>query len=576
VLQFLAIRNLATIESLEVVFRPGFNVVTGETGAGKSIVLGALQTLLGERAEKSLIRAGADACEITARFRLDAAGPALGSVEATLAAAGAPACEGGELLLRRVITAGATQVFANCSPVTLRLMRTLGELLLDIHGPNDHQSLLSPRCQLDLLDTFGGHDGLRRQCQAAHAAAAAARHRLDALRQDQVSPADAEILRHQLAEIERAGLRPDEEGELTARHRVAANARRLLELASQCRSSLTEGDDAVCDRLGPLVRQLEELAGLIPDPGARLLAGLEGAIESLRELAGDLEQFAAGLDSDEGELARIEERLALIHGLRRRYGADVAGILERAAALRGRLDDMENRHEVVAAAEAAVAAADAELRAVAERLSAGRAKAAPRLAAAIAAKLGRLGFARGRFEAQLAAAPLGPHGADGVEFCFAPNPGEAVLPLRKIASSGEIARVMLAVKTVLTAADPVPVLVFDEVDANIGGRVAATVAAELAAVAARHQVMCITHLPQIAAAGTAHFQVGKQIVRGRTRTTMAELDPEGRVGEIARMMGDSGDSATARAHAREMLAGQGTAPAAARPPGRGCKPPGGT
>ena len=552
-LQALAIRNLATIQSLDVEFQPGFNVVTGETGAGKSIVLGALQTLLGERAEKSLIRAGAEACEITATFRLDGASAVLGQVDAVLNQAGVAGCERGELLLRRVITAAGTRVYANCVAVTLRVMRDLGELLLDIHGPHDHQSLLSSRCQLELLDTFGDLAALRKQCLAAFRAVEDARRRIEELQREQVSPADAEILRHQVQEIDRAGLRADEEAELAAQHRIAANARRLLEIASQCREGLCEGENSVCDRLAPMVRLLEELAGLVPESGGRLLAAIEGAAESLHELDAELEQFAGSVDLDEGELARIEERLGLIHGLKRKYGADVPAILERAATLRRRLDEMENRQELVAAAEQAVARAESEHAAVCEHLSARRTKATRKLATAIAAKLDRLGFARSAFEVRMERATAGATGIDQVEFCFAPNPGEPVQPLRRIASSGEMARVMLAIKTVLSAADRVPVLVFDEVDANVGGRVATSVAAELATVADRHQVMCITHLPQIAATGTTHFQVGKHVRGGRTCTTMTELDRDGRIAEIARMMGDSEDSTSARAHASDML-----------------------
>ena len=553
-LKSLMIRNLATVAELDVEFGQGLNVLTGETGAGKSIILGALRVLLGERAEKSLIRKGEPRCEISAVIRVPGASDATGEdLAEILDNAGVPPCENGDLLLRRTITANDTRAFINATPVTLQVMRDLGDILIDIHGPNDHQSLLRPRCQLDLLDTFGDLADLRAACKQCFDAREACRGNVAELEAQHITPAEKELLRHQVREIDGAELSPDEEETLVNRHRVASNARRLLEIASQCQNGLAETEGCVCDELGQYVRLLAEVRDTAPEKGADFLARLEECVSELQELSGDLAAFAESLELDEQELSFLEERLDLIQKLKRRYGGEISDVLAKGEEMREKLAAMENREERVAAAQEELASATRRHRAACEKLTGARRAAAAKLAAAIGEKLCALGFAQGQFTVQCHPAEPGDKGADSVEFCFAPNVGEDLLPLRKIASSGEIARVMLAVKTVLTAVDRVPILIFDEVDANIGGRVARCVANELAAVSDHHQVFCITHLAQIAAAARRHFVVDKQTRNGRTVTHIGNLDDAGRVQELSRMMGADGESATACQHAREML-----------------------
>lgn len=563
-LETLTIRNLATVSALEVDFRPGLNALTGETGAGKSIVLGALQILLGERAEKSIIRKGEISCEITAALRLTAEHGILdGDIQAILKDSGAPRCEENQLILRRIVSAGGSRAYVNACPVTLSVMRRLGELLVDIHGPNDHQSLLNPRCQLRLLDAFGNLTPRTAECRARHETVEACRRELAVLQQEHMSPAEAELLNHQLGELDAAALDPDEETQLTARHRAASHARRLLEIANQCRLGLTEGDGCISDQLGAYVRLLGEARQLATE-GEDFETRLENIVDEIQELCRDIDGFADALELDQKEMMRIEERLDLIQRLRRKHGGSVAEVLAKADAMRTRLAAVEHRHERIADCERTCHQAQAELAQCCQQLSSARAETAVVLAGGIEDKLQRLGFARSTFRILLAEHEPGPNGQDRVEFCFAPNPGEDVMPLRKIASSGEISRVMLAVKTVLTEADQVPILVFDEVDANIGGRVAAAVAQELAAVGQRHQVLCITHLPQIAAAADTHYNVGKRVEAGRTLTELAVLDRAGRIQELSRMMGAAADSDIAREHAEELLRDCGTPPRHAR------------
>jgi DNA repair protein RecN (Recombination protein N) len=557
VLESLDIRNLATVAELSVEFAPGLNVLTGETGAGKSVIIGALQALLGDRAEKSLVRRGEASCEITAALRILPEYQQLGGeVAALLEAAGLPPCEDGLLLLRRVITPSGSRAYVNATAVTLQVLRGLGDLLVDIHGPHDHQSLLSPRCQLSLLDAYAALAAPLAACDQAFRKVQDLEARMERLRQEHLSEGESEILRHQLREITDAELSVDEESELLEKHRFASHAQRLLEISGECCRGLTEEDDSICDQLGRYVRLLEEMAELAGTAGANCLEQLETLSGGLRDVSREIAEFADSLEVDSESLARLEERLGLIHRLKRKYGGgSLDAVREYARNLEERLSGVDNREALLAELEQQVREAGGVHRQLSSELSRQRKSAAGQLAAAIAGKLSRLGFEQSCFDIRFTDCEPGPAGQDRIEFCFAPNPGEEVMPLRKIASSGEIARVMLAVKTVLSAADQVPILIFDEVDANVGGRTAGSVASELAAIASRHQVLCITHLPQIAAAAVTHYRVGKHIAAGRTLTTLETLDHDGRVSELKRMMGADEDSTAARQHAEELLAG---------------------
>jgi DNA repair protein RecN (Recombination protein N) len=568
VLQTLHIRNLALVTELEVAFAPGFNAVTGETGAGKSLILGAVQLLLGLRAGPDLIRRGADQCEVSAVLVLGSPGSSLPAVvDAVLAAVGAAPCEDGHLLLRRVISASGSRAYANASAVTLATLRDLGSLLVDVHGPHEHQSLLRPRCQLELLDAFTGLAGVRDRCAAACAQVGAAEEALAGARRDALSDQEVEVLEFQVREIEAAAIEVGEEERLVAQHRRLANAQRLLRLAEECRQGLAECDGSLVDRLGHFVRLLEEMQDLDAEAGAAFAQRLGLAAEQLRDLAADLGAYQERFDLDPEACVRTEERLELVMKLKRRYGPALSDVLGHLATSRQRLEQHRQRGDRLRQHEAALAERRQEYGAVCAELTHLRQQSAGGLADRIAKTLRRLGFSHADFAVRLEPADPGATGADSVEFLFAPNAGEAMLPLRQIASSGEVARVMLAVKTVLSAADRVPVLIFDEVDANIGGRTAVTVAEELVAIAGRHQVLTITHLPQIAAAASRHFLVDKTVHDGRTETTMAALGPVEREAEIARMLGAAEGSQVARRHAREMLrTGRRAQPAACHAP----------
>jgi DNA repair protein RecN (Recombination protein N) len=548
----LRIRNLALVADLALEFPPGLVVVTGETGAGKSVILGALTLLLGERADRSLLRAGADSCTVEAVFDVRRLPPAFGE---QLAAHGLEPCEDHQLLLKRTFTAaGANRQFVNGTPTALAVLAELGNWLVDVHGPHDHQSLLHPARQLAILDAFGG------LTPRVAAFAELLRRRKDLEQQraalivdEQTYAQQLDLLRFQAAEITGANLQPGEEAELTREHQRASNAARLLQLGQAALNLLSEDETSVVNQAGAAGRLLQELQRV--DPDAEALVSLhEQAVAALRELHHDLARYLERVELDPERLAALEERLNLVHSLKRKYGANLEAVIAFGEEARRRLHQLESRDAELQRLNADLERLDRELAAAARQLTAARRAVIPRLARAVARQLADLGFAQSRFDVGLSEAPACASGGDAIEFQFAPNPGEPARPLRAIASSGEMARVMLAIKTVLAVEDEIPVLVFDEVDANVGGETARAVGAKMRQIARQRQVFCVTHLAPVAAAADAHFCVTKEIRDGRTLTRMELLNDRDRVTELARMLG--GQSEAARRHARSLLDSQ--------------------
>jgi DNA repair protein RecN (Recombination protein N) len=548
----LRIKNLALVADLTLELQTGFNVVTGETGAGKSIIIGALTLVLGERADRSLLRSGSDACMVEAVFDVS-------QLRAPLAAFleenGLEPCEDGQLVLKRTFTASSTnRQFVNGSPTTLNALASIGEWLVDMHGPHDHQSLLHPARQLAILDAFGG---LEKETDAF--GELVRRHQVletekSALIVDEKTYAQQlELLRFQVAEIEAGQLHPEEEARVAQEHHRASNAAKLLQLSQAALEELSESETSVLTQAGLIGRTLHELQRT--DAGAAALVELhEHAVETLRELQTELSRYADKVDVDPARLAELDERLSLIQTLKRKYGVDVAAVIEFGAEAKQKLQALESRDAELARINAALGKLDQEIAKSGKKLSAERRKIIPQLAKAAARELADLGFKQSKFDVAITTATELPNAATGfdtIEFEFSPNVGEPLKPLRAIASSGEMARVMLALKTVLAAEDQIPVLVFDEVDANVGGETAHTVGAKMKHIAAKRQVLCITHLPQVAANSDAHYLVTKQVKEGRTVSEIELLDKEARVSEIARMLGGQGTAA--RKHAEALL-----------------------
>ena len=559
----LRIKNLALVTDLTLELQPGCNVITGETGAGKSIILGALNLVLGERADRSLIRSGEERCSVEAVFDLGRPGSGRSSglkreLQRLLEENGLEPCEDHQLVLKRDFSAaGANRQFVNGSPTALATLAAIGEWLVDMHGPHDHQSLLHPARQLAILDAFAGLDPERDAFAELVRRRSALELEKAALIVDEKTYAQQlDLLRFQVLEISGAELREAEDVEVEAEFHRAGNSAKLLQLSQAALELLSESDASLLAQSGAVGRVLADLQRV--DAGAGGLAALHAqAVETLRELQSALSHYADKVEVDPERLAALEERLNLLHTLKRKYGGSIAQVIAFGNEAEAKLLALESRDAELARLNAVLEKLDADILSAGRKLSAARRKVIPRLAKAVGEQLQDLGFQQSRFDVaiqseSLPASALKQSGLDEIEFQFAPNPGEPAKPLRAIASSGEMARVMLALKTVLAAQDEVPVLVFDEVDANVGGETANAVGEKMRQIAAQRQVFCITHLPQVASAADAHYLVTKQVRNGRTISEIALLDAQSRITELARMLG--GQSDAARRHAEALLA----------------------
>lgn len=550
-LTHLSVRNLAIVEEASVAFGPGLNIITGETGAGKSVLMGALDLVLGGRADKSAIREGAQEAGVEATFSLTAPE----RIDLLLAESGLPACEEGTLLIRRSISAtGAGRCLINDAPTTLQTLRKLGCLLVDIHGPYDHQSLLDADFQRRVLDAYGHCTPVLEDYAETWRERQACCQRLEEL-QEGSSDVTEEMdrLQFMVDEINAAQLSEADEEELIQRHAEAANAEQILALGSAIASALTDGDASAFDILASTQARLSELSSILPEAG-EWRSEAQAIATQLQELGRALDDRLSKIDSDPERLQQLEERMALVQKLKRKYGGSVTAIMETGKRHDARLNDLLTRTEQIEKLNATIAAMTLNLKEKAQKLTKARSAAAAKLGKSITTELRDLGFLKSGFSVDLFPIEPEPYGADAISFGFAPNPGEPMRALKAIASSGEIARVMLAVKAVLATHDSIPVLVFDEIDANIGGEVGRTVGQKLRRVAESHQVISITHLPQSAVYGQQHYRVTKDVVKNRTRMQIALLEGDARVDEIARMLGGKGLTSVIESHARELIA----------------------
>jgi DNA repair protein RecN (Recombination protein N) len=539
---------LAVVEELTWELGKGFNALTGETGAGKSILVDAFLLLLGERADRGLVRTGAEGCLVEGE---------LGGAERFrewLEGKGIEADGEGTLIIQRQVgSTGAGRQFLNGSAVTLAVLKELGDRLVDLHGPHDHQTLLSPAAQRGALDGFGGLEKLVGEVRQAWRAKRESEEAQEEFRKNLMGTdgATREILDHQVKELEEANLVVGEDEQLERDHAAAGHGRRIMELAGELSGILESGDENVLEKLGKVQKGLMEWERLDGAAG-ELREKNEMVVETLRELVREGEKRAEEVGLDGERLAALEARLNCVLSLRKKYGGSVEAAL-------GKLADLKKRHWELANAEGterelavAVKKAVEAHRVLAGKLSKERGKAAPLFAREVTGQLRGLGFQQSRLEVAVQKSEaLGAEGGETVEMMFAPNPGEPPRPLRAIASSGELARVMLGIKTVLAERDEVPILIFDEVDANVGGDTAKAVAMRLAGLGKTHQVLCLTHLPAVAGAADAHFCVTKTVEKGRTFARLERVEGESREKELSRMLG--GEGKAARAMARELM-----------------------
>ena len=569
-LHVLTITDYALIDRLELAFAPGLNVLTGETGAGKSIVVDAIGLLLGKRAEEGLIRAEARQARVEGLFALSPA--EADAAREALEEAGVPPDDAGEIVVVREINhQGRNVCRVNGAIVPLRALAALGERLVDIHGQGQQLPLLNVRTQLAILDRFAGLEPLAAGVADAVGRLRAARQELAALRSDEREQARrADLLRFQTDEIAAADLRPGEDERLEAERTVAANAERLQALAAQAYDALYEGDSraAAVDSLSAAAQAAAGLAQ-VDEAAAALRDDAESLVIQAQELARSLQSYRDGVDADPARLREIEDRLEVVRQLKRKYGATVEEVLRFGEETAAELDGIEHSGERAEALQAEERELLAVIGARAGELSQRRQAASERLSAAVQAELADLAMESTTFHVDVSQQPAddgapvpSPDGGEGayafdatgidrVEFLLSPGPGEPPRPLAATASGGETSRLMLAVKGVLAADAGPPTLIFDEIDAGIGGRVGAVVGVKTWRLSADRQVLCVTHLPQIAAFADRHVCIAKGVAEGRTVTSAETLSPEGSVEELANMLG--GASIAARRHAREML-----------------------
>lgn len=550
-IRYLTIRNLAVIESVAVDFEHSFNALTGETGAGKSILVEAVGLLLGGRAAQDLIRTGEDVATVEAVFETE---------------------DGSELIVRREITSqGRSRAFINGALATAAALKDLSNRLVELHGQHEHQQLLDPTQHLALLDAWAGLDAAGQSVAAAFAAVRGLREQLDRLRMDdRERAARLDLIEFQLNELQKANLQAGEDDTLTAERQLLRSADTIQRLCGESYTELYEGEQAALVALGRIWKRVGELASIDPR-FAPYLDARDGIKAQLEDLAFTLRDFADGIDASPQRLQHVEDRLALIERLERKHG----GTLEEAIARRDRLaaehTALTGGQSSVADIEQQLAAAGAAFLEAARSLSASRHAAAPKFSRQIESELAELAMERTTFEVRLTSAEAEGQwtqaGIDTGEFFLSPNVGEDVRPLARIVSGGELSRLMLALKTIAALAAEASAraddrthqrsftktLIFDEVDAGIGGRVATVVGQKLASLGDRFQVLCITHLPQIAACGQTHFLIEKTIQGRRTLTSVTRLDAEARVAELARMMGGAAAGEKALESARELL-----------------------
>lgn len=558
-LKHLAIRNFALVEHLELEFAPGMTVLTGETGAGKSILLDALGLVLGDRADSGSVRVGSDRAEISATFDIRG----LAAVRAWLEERELNLDD--ECILRRTISAdGGSRGYINGQPAPVQSLRDLGEQLVDIHGQHAHQSLLKRDLQRQLLDAYAGHDALVDQVDAAWRRWRELQQELERLsRASSERDARLELLRYQVGELEALGLSADELHGLEEEHGRLANGSRLQEGAQRTLTLLYDGDEmAIVSLLGRTLNELRDLQAIDNALGSTCEL-LEGAAIQAREAATELRHYLDRADLDPERVNWVEQRLAAVQELARKHrcqGEELPALLER---LQQELAELEQAGQRLDGLEAEIRRCRDDYLKLAKQLSAGRSKAAQTLATQVSANMAELGMKGGRFEVALEKVDgdePAAHGMERVELLVSANPGQPPKPLAKVASGGELSRISLAIQVISAGKGSIPTLIFDEVDVGVGGGVAEMVGRQLHTLGGERQVLCVTHQPQVAAQGHQHLQVSKQSQGEATRSAVKVLDAEARVEEIARMLGGMTITEQTLSHAREMLAlaqGQG-------------------
>jgi DNA repair protein RecN (Recombination protein N) len=552
-LQELRIKNFAIIDELNLSFSKGFNILTGETGAGKSIILNAVQLLLGDRATEELIRSSEEEASVEALF--DISGNR--EVKEKVKEKGERLLRTGEehsLVVRRVISrSGRGKAFVNGNLATLGMLSEIGEELLSIYGQHEHQSLQRVETHIDILDEFGGLLGLRKEFQELFHKFVSLSEEIDKIREEKEKRAkEHELMAFQSREIESSGVRGGEEEALKEERKLLTHAKKLTDFARASEEILYSNEGSAIERIQSIISQAREVTAIDPSL-TQVLKNLEGAKIQLEEVAIALRDYSRRIEVNPMRLEEIETRLEEVDRLKRKYGSSEEEILRFKERIDEVLKTYTSDEQRLSQLERAVGPLQEEVMVLAKRLSRERRRVASELNRAVEKELSSLGMKKTTFEVRIAEDPLAPTGTDRVEFLISPNVGEEVKPLAKIASGGELSRIMLAMKRILAGVGGRQVLIFDEVDAGIGGAVAEVVGRKLRDLSKHHQVICVTHLPQIACFADRHHSVKKEVRGGRTATVVDPLEKETVIDEIARMLGGVKVTEKTRAHAKEMI-----------------------
>ncbi|HPN84247.1 MAG TPA: DNA repair protein RecN [Victivallales bacterium] len=547
----LRISKFALIDKLEMELSSGFNVITGETGAGKTIIMQAVELLLGGRATKDILREGSENCEISAEINISRK---LRQNLQFLNELGIDISDDGPLLLRRIIGISSSKNYINDSPVSLNTLKTLGEILIDTHGSHEHQSILKQSVQLNLLDRYGKLDSDTTKCSELYKKWRDAIRYKEDFERNLPDAKEEDYLKHIFEEINSANPLEGEDEELSSKHKVISNSQGILETTRTVLKLVSDSEESILEKIFEVNRNLLGLEKIDPEKSAELMTQTEEIRSKISSLSDSLGEYQDSIEMDEKEFIRLEERLRILTTLKRKYGPEIRDVLKSAREAGEKLEKIRKSSELRTQISEKISSAKSELDACADTLSKKRKTASAKFAKEVEAELKKLGFIKSSFGVEFSENEIpGSDGKDKVEFVFSANPGEAQKALRNVASSGEISRVMLALKTVLASADSVPILIFDEIDSNIGGTTASVVGKELAKLANTHQLICISHLPQVASEADRNFVVEKKTQSGRTFTEIRKLEGNEKIAEIARMLGGT---EAALKHAKEMTKGK--------------------
>lgn len=548
-IEWLKIKNLALIQDAEIEFKEGLNIISGETGAGKSVIINALSLLFGERADKNIIRTDEAKCELSATLKIpDYAVTDINKILDKYSISSLN--DNREIVLRRIITQNSSRQFINDINVTLNVLEVLSNLLIDFHGPDQHQSLLKNNSILAMIDSSGKLSKNREHCEKLYYRIKNIEEEITKLEESFPKQNEIEYYKHTVNEIKTVNPIENEDIELNTRYNLAANCKNIIETATVTKNHLYDSEESVYNILGNINKKLSNISIIDPENINKFTTSISAITSQIKDIAYDLENYSSKIELNDAEYAELETRLNLISGLKKRYGPTIKNVLDNLRSAQDNLYLYENSASIRQKLSETLRNAKNEYMIVAGELSTMRKKISKTFINDTKAKLKLLGFLQAEMSAVFTENQISSSGIDKLEIFFSANPGEKLSPLDSVASSGELSRIMLAIKSILSAADKIPILIFDEIDANIGGEIGKEVGKELKRIGRKHQIICISHLPQVASFADHHLQVKKNIIEKRTITTISALSEQEKVLEISRMLGGG---KAAKIHAKEIV-----------------------